>query len=187
MTYKEYLMQKVVANLTAYNIVELLGDFVPKIGYDEGTREDVLRLDITELPIERIEGWLNEHAIDYEFWEVYFDDVDGLVKEFDNVDDSDLMMAWNQYCEDNNYDANRVQAIEDLDYEMEHMTPLEIIRCASDVNLSTDEYFCWNEVFGEVVSSAYWQDLIDIRELAEYMIENQDSLGIDEVTVEWFK
>ena len=101
------------------------------------------------------------------------------VKEIlNNLDDSELKNMWNEYCRENGYD----------DYEIFEMWEIDDLFC--DMKVSDfldklgdfdhkDDYFRYG-VYG-LESFDYISDVVEIDELAKYIVDNNETFDNDEL------
>lgn len=98
------------------------------------------------------------------------------------MDTDDVVEIHNEYCEKNKYDEYKVYPIEFFNEYGEGMTPLEIAQCARDGLDPNDDYFYYT-IYG-LRSFSYIdeaEDVIDVGGIAEYIVDNEDPLGNDEI------
>lgn len=110
------------------------------------------------------------------------DVVISIIKEWDN---SDLVDAWNKFCEDSNNNDERIYSMFEFNEFFNHLTPLDIIDLVDSYLFGTsDEYFAYDNC-GRIVSfnSIDDYDCFDFSQLADYLIENGDD-DITEVSKE---
>lgn len=94
----------------------------------------------------------------------------------DNLNESDLMYIWNEYCDYNNYCDDRVYYVSDLDELCYSMKPTEIISRYGD--LDGFEYFT-DGVYTE--GSNDLLDLIDYGALIDYIIDNEEDFDNSDI------
>ena len=101
-----------------------------------------------------------------------------LIKEMDTPD---VVSIYNEYCEKRHYEEDMIFPIEYFNERCEDMTPLQIAEYAKDGFDPDDDYFV-ETVYG-FKSFSYWEDydMIDVDEIAEYIAENEVSLGNDDI------
>lgn len=110
------------------------------------------------------------------------DVVISIIKEWDN---SDLVDAWNKFCEDSNNNDERIYSMFEFNEFFNHLTPLEVIDLVDKHLFGTnDDYFAYDN-YGRIVSFDDIDDYycFDFSQLADYLIENGDD-DITEVSKE---
>jgi len=106
---------------------------------------------------------------------------DKIHEVLENLDNYDVVSAWNRYCEENSYYDDMVYTMGEFDELMYGLKPLEIAaKLDSGFNVN-DNFFSFDN-YGEVVSFDYISDsCIDLDDLAEYMDDNEEDFDIDEI------
>ena len=94
----------------------------------------------------------------------------------DNLNESDLMYIWNEYCDYNNYYEDKVYYVSELDELCYGMKPTEIISRYGD--LDSFEYFT-DGVYTE--GSNDLLDLIDYGALIDYIIDNEEDFDNSDI------
>lgn len=94
----------------------------------------------------------------------------------DNLNESDLMYIWNEYCDYNNYYDDRVYYVSELDELCYSMKPTEIISRYGD--LDGYEYFT-DGVYTK--GSNDLLDLIDYGALIDYIIDNEEDFDNSDI------
>ena len=94
----------------------------------------------------------------------------------DNLSECELLGIWNDYCDDNNYDDDRVYYVDELDELCYSMKPTEIISRYGD--LDGFEYFT-DGVYTE--GSNDLLDLIDYGSLIDYIIDNEEDFDNSDI------
>ena len=94
----------------------------------------------------------------------------------DNLNESDLMYIWNEYCDYNNYYEDKVYYVSELDELCYGMKPTEII--SRYVDLDSFEYFT-DGVYTE--GSNDLLDLIDYGALIDYIIDNEEDFDNSDI------
>lgn len=103
-----------------------------------------------------------------------------LVALINELDENEKISIFNDYCEKNNYYDDMVYLTEEIDYLWEGKKPSEIIKIFGDVSMF-DTYYSF-DVYG-----AYSYSFIEDNkswypdEIAEYIIQNDDDLGCNEI------
>lgn len=104
------------------------------------------------------------------------------IKEIiEKMSNGDKLSLWNEYCGLNNLDDDYICYMEDFDEIMEGKEPWEVARCCyfGDFN-PTHEYF-WFNAYGNLESTDYLGDVIDIDEIVDYIIDNEETFGYTEI------
>lgn len=104
---------------------------------------------------------------------------DEVIVMFRDMNDSDLVAVHNEYCGKVGYDDDRIYYMEDLDELMHGMKPLDILREAREVN-TNDDWIRWDG-YGNLESTDYPQDWMELDEIADYIVENDDALRNDDI------
>ena len=95
--------------------------------------------------------------------------------------DTDILEAWNNYCDNNNYFDDKIfymSEFEDIFYN-EKIT-LDFVKNLQDCDFDAeDDYFTWDGSDINTFSDLY--EVADLGTLADYMDDNEDDLGIYEV------
>lgn len=102
------------------------------------------------------------------------------IKEYlENLSDSDLLMLWNEYQNENCGDY--IYDMEEFDEIFSNVEPSEISRRCyfGDFN-PNDAYFVFNG-YANLESSNYLDDLVDIDDLARFIYDNDDDLNDDDL------
>lgn len=89
----------------------------------------------------------------------------------------DIVSIWNAYVECNNYYDDYIYNMCDLDYELESLTPTEILRKAEGEDFKTSDSFFYHTIYGINSCNNVEDSPICISDLAYYIIDNDDSLG----------
>lgn len=103
----------------------------------------------------------------------------------ENLDSVSLVTIWNDFCDaDNRYD-DHIYSMDEFDAIMSNMSPFEIARAAyySGKFCPAHNYF-WFNGYGNLESNdfpAVDDSPIYISEIAQYIDDNSDALGNDEI------
>ena len=95
-----------------------------------------------------------------------------------NWSTNELVNAWNLRCEKKEYMDEFIENMSSFDEMFQNLSPLEIIDKVRGCNFRTeDDYFAFNG-YGNPESFSYVEDYsrFSYDELAEYLIDNGDSL-----------
>lgn len=92
--------------------------------------------------------------------------------------DSQLVTLYNEYADNNNYE--RVERVDNADEVFCGMNPMQIIESLGD-DFNNYEEFMKQDGYGYFVTTNDATDWIDIDELADYIIDYENSLGCDAI------
>ena len=105
------------------------------------------------------------------------------IKEtIDNLNTADLVQLHNEFCSQDNRMDDWIYSMTEFDEVMSGMTPWEIARAAyySGKFCPGHDYF-WFDGYANLVSDDYPGDIVDAEDIAEYIDQEDDSLGCDEI------
>lgn len=94
-----------------------------------------------------------------------------------NWNDSDLLVAWNEYCDKKGYSDNIIYSMDSFNECFESMEPLDIIDMVRGCDFTpSDDYFSYTS-YGNIISFDYVEDYseFDYDYLAEFLGENGDN------------
>jgi hypothetical protein len=94
-----------------------------------------------------------------------------------NWNDGDLLVAWNEYCDNKGYSDNIIYSMDSFNECFDSMAPLDIIDMVRGCDFSSsDDYFSYTS-YGNIISFDYVEDYseFDYDYLAEFLGENGDS------------
>lgn len=94
-----------------------------------------------------------------------------------NWNDSDLLVAWYEYCDKKGYSDYIIYSMDSFNECFEHMAPLDIIDMVRGCDFSSsDEYFAYTS-YGNITSFDYVEDYseFDYDYLAEFLGEEGDN------------
>ena len=103
--------------------------------------------------------------------------IDAVIQILRDWNNSDLINAWNEYCDDKGSSDNRVYMMCEFNDFFNHLTPLDIIEMVEHTTFYTNsDYFAYDN-YGRLVSFDDVEDYycFDFTELAEYLTENGDN------------
>lgn len=112
----------------------------------------------------------------------------GIREAVESMDDSDLVNAWNEVCDSENYMDDYIYS-NDPDELLYGRTPSEILSDVTEDYNVNDEYAVWT-VYG-LESFNYTSDSscpIDIDMIVDYIIDNEEDFGdsdIEELLDQW--
>lgn len=96
-------------------------------------------------------------------------------------DEGDLFELYNDYCQKTNRCDDMIFTMDEFDEQMDGFSPWEIASKIwnGDFNPNHD---CW-KFDGYANLQSFWDvyNAVDINELARYIVENEDSLGDDDI------
>lgn len=100
----------------------------------------------------------------------------------EEMSDDDVIAMWNNYCDNNRYEDDRIWYVSDFDDLMSGKLPSEVVEELSSSFSLNDEYMVFT-MYG-ISSFSYVNDdvcPIYISDLADYILENDDELENDDV------
>lgn len=105
--------------------------------------------------------------------------IDKIKEAIIDLDDSDMVQLWNEYCGANNYydDYIEYNDIDDLCYGLK---PSEVLSRIDKDKYNQNDRYCSIDGWGEYVSFDYVDDNdspFDLDNVAEWIYENEDALG----------
>lgn len=107
-----------------------------------------------------------------------------ILEALNNMDTSDVVSVWNEYCSATDNMDDYVYAMEEFDEIMHDSEPSEIARaCFYGDFRPCDDYFRFN-VYANIESFDSWEEdtsPISAEEIAEYCAENEDALYCTEI------
>ena len=96
-----------------------------------------------------------------------------------DMNDSDLVAVHNEYCDKVRYYDDRIYDMYEINDLLYGRSPLEIITDARDVD-ANDSYIRYDG-YGNLESTDYPQDWMDLDEIADYIAENDEALRNDDI------
>ena len=96
----------------------------------------------------------------------------------------DIVPVWNEYCDNIGYYDDRIEYMDSLDDLMCEKTATEILNDIDRDFDIRDDYFRFTIYGMESFSDPY--DVVDVDDLADYIIKNEETLYSDEL-VEFFE
>lgn len=113
---------------------------------------------------------------------------DAIREYIKNLRDYEQVNLWNDYCEAQNYDGDRIGGMEEFDDLFYGLSPLEIVR-RLDSSFNPNHAWFYFDGYGDVCSTNYPEnEVIQQDDIAEYIDESGDSLydsGIAELLKSW--
>ena len=97
-----------------------------------------------------------------------------------SMSEYDFVDVWNEYCDNNRYDEDRIYYMSDFwDIFAEGMTPEELIQIGRDGFDTTCDYFQYGiygpEAFDNPFDQVYMSDLVN------YIVQTNEDFGDDEI------
>lgn len=101
-----------------------------------------------------------------------------VIKVLEELDDGSIVNMWNQYCEQVNYDDDMIYSLDewtinDIFYMRK---PWDILRYLDGGFNVNDNWFHWDG-YGNIVSTDNIFDMVELGDLADYIIDEEDDLG----------
>lgn len=97
----------------------------------------------------------------------------------DNIEDAELISAWNERCDSYSYDEDHIYYMHEIDEFFHDVKVSEFLSNLADDFRVGDDYFkdgVWGiESFDDIY------DVIDDDDLIEYIINEDDDLGNDDI------
>ena len=102
-------------------------------------------------------------------------------KIIEEMRDDDKLSLWNKYCGLNNLYNDYIYYMEEFDTIMDGEEPWKIVRwCYFGEFNPTHQYFWFND-YGNLESTDYIDDKIDIDEIVDYIIDNEEDFVYTEI------
>ena len=106
-------------------------------------------------------------------------DIEKVKEILENLDESELKNMWNEYCRENCYDEQEIFEMCEIDDLFCDVKVSDFLDKLSDDFNHTDNYFRYSiyglESFDDV------SDVADIDELANYIVDNNETFDNDEL------
>ena len=96
-----------------------------------------------------------------------------------DMNDSDLVAVHNEYCDKVRYYDDRIYDMYEINDLLYGRSPLEIITDARDVD-ANDSYIRYDG-YGNLESTDYPQDWMDLDKIADYIVETGEDFGNDDI------
>lgn len=106
--------------------------------------------------------------------------IDAIKEILNNLDDSELFGIHCDYCDAINYPDDRMYSMEEFNDLYNGNDPLEIAGAICGTDFSANDNYFWYNGYGNL-ESGYAYDHVDTEEVAEWMLENENSLGNDDI------
>ena len=104
---------------------------------------------------------------------------DEVLEMLRDMNDNDLVAVHNEYCDKVSYYDDRIYDMYEINDLLYGRSPLEIITDARDVD-ANDSYIRYDG-YGNLESTDYPQDWMDLDEIADYIAENDEALRNDDI------
>lgn len=103
------------------------------------------------------------------------------IKEFleNEISNNQLLTIYNEYAEQNYYDT--IYDMDDFDEIMDNTAPSDIASKIFYGDFRPNDYYFTFDGCGKLKSSDYPTDFIDYTDLANYIFDNDDDLGDDDL------
>jgi hypothetical protein len=99
-----------------------------------------------------------------------------------DMSDDELLQIYREYNNENDYCDDNIYYMDEFDEIFNGCTPWEIARtCFYSGKFCPANNYFWFNGYGNAESSDYITDKIDIDEIAEYIIDNNNSLYNDKI------
>ena len=113
---------------------------------------------------------------------------DAIREYIKNLRDYEQVDLWNEYCEAQNCDDDRIECMEGFDDLFYGRSPLEIVR-SLDSSFNPNHAWFYFDGWGDICSTDYPENgIIQQDDIAEYIDESGDNLydsGIAELLESW--
>lgn len=113
---------------------------------------------------------------------------DAIREYIKNLRDYEQVNLWNDYCDAQDYDDDRIGGMDEFDDLFYGLSPLEIVR-RLDSSFNPNHAWFYFDDYGDVCSTNYPEnEIIQQDDIAEYIDESGDSLydsGIAELLKSW--
>ena len=103
-----------------------------------------------------------------------------IMEALEDMSRSDLVCVWNEYCDANSYYDDRIEFMDSIDDLLCGLSPSRILELANGDFTVSDDYF--RETIWGLESFNHPEDHIDLDDLADYILENEDSLYSDDLS-----
>ena len=95
-------------------------------------------------------------------------------QELDELYDETLICQFNEYCIETRCADDCIYSMEEFDEILQYFRPWEIARAAFYGDFCPAHDWFWFNAYGNLESSDYIRDKINIDELADYYFKNQE-------------
>lgn len=103
------------------------------------------------------------------------------VKDFliNDLTDNDIFEIWNEYAQKNNYDE--IFSMDEFDEIMERNSPTDIANSIYFGEYNPNDNYFQFDGYGNIKTTSNIEEFVDYGELAEYIFDNDDDLGNNEL------
>lgn len=99
---------------------------------------------------------------------------------WDDLNESDKVELWNEYCDNNRYYDERIYGMDELDDLYMDSTPSEILNLAYGNDFNPRSYYFRHTGYG-LESADYPDGWMEFDDIKDWLIDNYDRLDIEEV------
>lgn len=105
-----------------------------------------------------------------------------LVEYINGMNDDEVIELHNRYCEAEEDEDDRIYSMYELDELLEGRTPTDILSMGFYGDFRPHHDFFWFNGYGNLKSADHTADMpIFARDIADYILSEEDSLGNDEI------
>lgn len=99
------------------------------------------------------------------------------IKDFliNDLTDNDIFEIWNEYAQKNNYDE--FFSMDEFDEIMERNSPTDIANSIYFGEYNPNDNYFQFDGYGNIKTTSNIEEFVDYGELAEYIFDNDDDLG----------
>ena len=101
----------------------------------------------------------------------------------DEMSTAELINIHNGYCDAANYLDDCIYDMDEFDEIMDGQTPWEIARCAYYGDFCPAHDYFWFNRYANLCSADFEPDIISTEDIAQYIDDNDDDLGNDDIAV----
>lgn len=103
------------------------------------------------------------------------------IMEYLACDCNYIIGIYNEFCDENNDSDARIYTMDELDDMLDSKTPTQILMMMHFGNFNPmDEYFRFDG-YGNLESTDFLEDWINLDDIIDYIIDNNDSLNDDRI------
>lgn len=106
-----------------------------------------------------------------------------LVNVFNSLEEKDIVKAWNDFCEKDGRFDDLVFDMKNFNAELERMDPIDLAAAVHYGNFepNNSKWFYFDSQCHIHCTSSIYDSNIDVYDIIDFVIENRDTLGIDEL------
>ena len=93
-------------------------------------------------------------------------------EELEELEDEKVVDLWNDYCENNNMDDEKIYHMDDLDDVLGRMWPSDLLDTIDFNRFNECDSYFGDNGYGYIESFDTPYDVIDVEALVEYLNEN---------------